>query len=58
MAPANNNNIEKISDTQQPSRIVSPFVYYIFMHTHYYSREKNVQKVVACCVFENEYRGE
>lgn len=49
MAPANNNkNIEK-SQTYNNHHVVSR----VFMHTHYYTRMP--QKVVACCVFENEY---
>lgn len=57
MAPANNNkNIENLRHT-------TTITYSFTIHSYIYSCTLTItlempQKVVACCVFENEYRGE
>ena len=55
MAPANNNNIEK-SQTYNTSIKLSFTIRTLTITVQREKKMKNAQKVVACCVFENEYR--
>lgn len=56
MAPANNNKKHRKSQTYNNHHVVSPFIR-VYSCT-FTSTLEMPQKVVACCVFENEYRGE